>query len=164
MYKRPHHHGNAEYGTWWEIPLSSVSAFISQEEPTIPQGAEEYVQRRYAEYVYVVNSLPVTLSGDLTIDNSNLEALVTETNNLLTDMISGGIVDKAMGKYIEENNNFIWVAESAPGTPLNAPLWRIKQIEETMVGLCEYTRITWAGGSDAYVHVATPPLSANIFS
>ena len=166
-YKAPHHHGNAEQRHWFEIPLTQVSGLIAEEEPTYPQGLIGHDERRYAQYVYQVNATPLTLSGDVDIDRSALEALIEETNLRLDSVnthLTSGIIDPALAKYIEEAGNKIWIAEAAPGTVLASATWRIKEIEEIDSGSLITTSIKWADGNSNFDNIATPPLSAHTFS
>jgi hypothetical protein len=144
-YKAPDHHGNAEYRQYMEIPQSQVSAIIASEEPTVPDGLVDFGKRRYAQLVYTVN--PVTLSGDVIIDNSGVETRIDITNQLLS--AEHGL----MSIYVIEDGNLTWHAESLPGMPLSASFWRAKQIEQIEVSQdSSTTRITWANGNADFIN------------
>ena len=159
------HHGNAHYRSWMQVPVSAVVDIIADEEPTNLQGCA-LSGARYAQLVYQVNSTPLSLSGDVNVDNSTLEGLVSGTNERLDDIcekLVSGVIKPGLAIYIEEEGLFTWVAEAEAGTPLSASDWRIRQIEETVSGSFETTRITWADGSKDFIHDALPPLSGNTF-
>lgn len=154
------HLGSAERRRFVEIPLSDVQDILDQEEPTYPDTMEEADARRYAQLVYVVNPIPVNVSGDINVDTGNLE----EINQDILNSILSGIIDPALAVVVEESGNFTWVAESLAGTDKAVTAWRVKQIETIVNGALETTLITWADGNGNFDNSAVHPLSSLSFS
>lgn len=153
------HFANAERRNFMEIPLSGVSGIIGEEEITNPNGLQDYGQRRYAQLTYVVNPVPVELSGDVMVDTSDLEAI----NSDILNAILSGVIDPALAVVVEEADDFTWVAESLAGTNRTSSLWRVKQVQTINSGSYISTIIKWADGNGSFDNVATHPLSSLTF-
>lgn len=154
------HMASAERRRFIEIPQSDVPALTGAGEPTNPKSLKDADTRRYAQYVWQVNPSPVTISGDVDADLSDLEDINQDLlNNALT-----GIIDPALSTVAESDGNLTWVGESLAGTDRTTALWRVKQIETTVSGSITYTQITWADGNGNFDNTATYPLSSHIFS
>jgi len=67
---------------------------------------------------------------------------------------------EAMNRKIVEDGTTTYIAIAAPGTDEATAKWQAQKIDESVAGT---TKITWAGGTAGFEHVATD-LSALTYS
>lgn len=150
MYDSSYYYGLANRQNYMEIPLADVPAIQGNEEPTVFTDDTSAADRRFAQLVYVVGST----SAPAPSNPSDPVSSPAPTDG-------GGLL---AGYEETDANGTRWIAEAAPGTLQATAAWRVRKISTTESGGLIKTTITWAGGSTAFVNVATSPLSGLTYS
>tara|TARA_R110002020_G_scaffold148509_3_gene324355 strand:- start:453 stop:923 length:471 start_codon:yes stop_codon:yes gene_type:complete len=149
----PMKQGSAERRRFIELPQTYVPTLTGMEEPTNPTSNEDGDTRRYAQLVVGVGG-EVEISGD----NVNLYTLEDIYRQRRTVELAG-IVEPAFATVIEEEGNFMWVAEAEAGTALSSTSWRIKEINTITQGSIDITEIKWVDDNGNFDNAVVSPLS-----
>ena len=87
-YDKNTHHGYADQNSFWEMPISDIAALTGEEESTQVAGVGE--NRRFAHLMYQVNPSTLSLSGDVVVDTSTLDAINADGFATLSAINSDG--------------------------------------------------------------------------
>jgi hypothetical protein len=127
--------GAAQYGSFGQLSLAQVAALTAQEGPEL---AVQDPQCRFANLVYQVNAVPLTLSGDVSVDNVKIEgydaahkAYVDSDHNLyVKDVSNTNVLNEMLYSRIiqTDGDGNTYIAHATPGSLSGDQVWRAQKI------------------------------------
>ena len=149
--------GAAEYNNYMQITSGALAQVDEGPDITSYDPAT-----RYAQYVYQINSEPVTISGDVYVDTVGIDdsgdvkvegdalkvydaAAIAAINNI-------SISETHYSQIIRESGTFTYIMKATPGTLSGAASWQVKRINDDGAGATDFE---WADGDSDFDNIAS---------